>query len=264
MVLLAILLTAPGLLRVYWARRASNPVRRGVARARALGCFSCHGNLGSAGIKDPGGENVEVPAWSGIYMMYVKNDDDVRRFILEGSAHETQESEASSAHEHEHGHGEHKAAVEMPPFRDVLSGSDLEDLTSAFKVISGMVGPASDSAEEQGLGLARTWGCFSCHAPGGSGGAPNPGSLAGFIPGWYGPDFKDLVRNRGEFDAWVREGGTPRMRANRVARYFMSRQRIQMPRYSNFSPAELDQLWAYTSWLDRSGGGVRKDSERKP
>jgi hypothetical protein len=248
----------------YWERRASNPVRRGVARARDLGCFSCHGNLGVAGIKDPGGENLEVPAWSGIYMMYVDHEDDVRRFILEGSAHQKEGSAASSPEGHEHDGEKHEGVIAMPPFRDVLSGSDLQDLTSAFKVISGMSGPVSDSPEERGLGLARSWGCFSCHGPGGSGGLPNPGSLAGFIPGWYGPDFADLVRSREEFDSWVREGGTSRVRENAVARYFMTRQRIQMPVYSKFSSAELDELWAYARWLDRTGGGVRKESESHP
>jgi hypothetical protein len=260
-VLFAGLLAAPALLRAYWERRASNPVRRGVARARQLGCFSCHGNLGGSGLKDPRGENKEVPTWIGTYMMYVDNDNDIRRFILEGSHHEKEEGEpASEKHEHAEDHGE----IEMPPFKDALAGSDLEDLTSAFKVLSGMVGPASGTAEERGFGLARTWGCFSCHGPGGSGGLPNPGSLAGFIPGWYGADFADLVRNRGEFDAWVHDGGTPRVRGNPVARYYMTRQRIQMPAYSSFKTAELDDLWAYTRWLERSGGGVRKEPEAKP
>jgi cytochrome c553 len=261
-VLLATLLAAPALLRTYWERRASNPVRRGVARARQLGCFSCHGNLGASGVKDPGGENKEVPAWSGVYMMYVDNDNDIRRLILDGSHHEGEEEPDSQKHAEPE--KEHEGKIEMPPFRDALAGSDLEDLTSAFKVLSGMVAPASDTPEERGFGVARTWSCFACHGPGGSGGLPNPGSLAGFIPGWYGADFSDLVRDRGEFDSWVRDGGTPRVRGNPVARYFMTRQRIQMPAYSSFKTSELDDLWAYVRWLDRSGGGIRKAPEARP
>ena len=78
-----------------------------------------------------------------------------------------------------------------------------------------------------------------------------------FIPGWYGADFRDLVRGRAEFDSWIREGRIPRLQANPLARRFLRRQKISMPGYRELSDPDLDALWAYAEWLDRTGGGVR-------
>jgi len=245
-------LAGPALIRCYWASHASNPVRRGVHRARELGCFSCHGDLGRAGLKDPGAKDKAVPAWSGgVWMMYVENDDQIRRLILNGSARfEGEERESEEAKEE-------RRAIQMPPFREALRGHDLEDLTAAFHVLSEMTRPPSDSPAARGYALAKDWGCFACHGPGGSGGLPNPGSFTGFIPGWYGPDFKDMVRSRGEFDAWVRNGSIPRLVNNRVAAHFIHRQRLQMPPYAVLTGAERDDLWAYAGWLGRTNGGIR-------
>ena len=252
-VLLLLLLGGPWAVKTYWSVRSSNPVRRGVVRARELGCFSCHGDLGRGGIKDPGARDLEVPAWSGgMYMMYVKNDDDIRRYILDGSAPKVDSREGL-------GENPPEAAVPMPPFRTAQEGRDLEDLVAAYKILSGMSGPPADSAEERGYQAARNWGCFSCHGPGGSGGLSNPGSFTGFIPGWYGADFRDMVRGKEEFVSWIWEGAIPRLSRNPLAAYFMRRQRIQMPRYRGLEHDEVQDLWAYVQWLERSGGGVNTE-----
>ncbi|MCI0568610.1 MAG: cytochrome c [Acidobacteria bacterium] len=258
--ILVALVAGPWVFQIYWAHRSSNPVRRGVVRARELGCFSCHGNLGTAGLKDPGGDNLEVPAWNGgMSMMYVQNDSDIQRYILDGSIPKVASPDPSTA-----SGTPPKAEVAMPAFRSALRGSDLADLTAAFKVLAAMVSPPSGSPEERGFNQARTWGCFSCHGPNGSGGLPNPGSFAGFIPGWYGPDFHDTVRDRSEFDAWVREGRIARFESNPVAARFTARQRIQMPAYRRFSPGDLDDLWAYARWLEETDGGTRAGRDAKP
>lgn len=262
------LFAGPAAVRTYWTWRSSNPVRRGVARARQLGCFSCHGDLGTGGFKDPGRPNLETPAWDGgLYMMYVKNDDDIRRYILKGSVPAVPVSNPG-------GNGDgpsvdrvrepSTAAVVMPAFKDTIRGTDLEDLVTAYKYLAGMVRPSSDSDEQKGFDLARRWGCFACHGPGGSGGLPNPRSFTGFIPGWYGADFHDLVRDRREFDGWVQHGSIPRLTANPIAAIFMRRQRIKMPGYRDFTAVELDDLWAYVRWLERTGGGVENIGEANP
>jgi hypothetical protein len=184
-----------------------------------------------------------------MYMMYVKNDDDIRRFILHGSTPKVESRQAYPGLPP-------KAAISMPSYGGQLEGKDLEDLVAAYKVLSGMSGPAPDSAEERGFQAARTWGCFSCHGPGGSGGLPNPGSFTGFIPGWYGADFHDLVRGKEEFVSWIREGSIPRLDRNPLARYFIRRQRIDMPRYRSLESQALEDLWAYVRWLDSTGGGT--------
>lgn len=231
-----------------------------MARAAELGCFSCHGAQGSAGIPDPGSKDLTVPAWSGgLYMMYVKDDRDIQRYILKGSVPKVEPPENQPA-----GAPLPRAAVGMPAYRDALKGTDLRDLTAAYKVLSGMVSPPSGSAAEHGLALATQWKCFACHGPGGSGGFANPGSLTGFIPGWYGADFKDLVRDRAEFDSWVRHGTLQRLVDNRVASYFLARQKLGMPDYRDFTDADLDALWGYAQWLARTEGGTRTQEEAAP
>ena len=131
-----------------------------------------------------------------------------------------------------------------------------EDLVAAYKVLSGMSAPAEDSPAGRGYQTARTWGCFSCHGPGGSGGLPNPGSFTGFIPGWYGADFRDMVRGREEFTSWIRDGAIPRLTRNPLALYFMRRQRIRMPRYRSLQSDAVQDLWSYVRWLEDTGGGA--------
>jgi len=265
LLLLAALLAGPSLGRIYWARRSSNPVRRGVTRAREMGCYSCHGNLGTSGLKDPGAKSLEVPAWNGgLTMMYVENDGDIRKLIREGSVPEIESSESGPADQTAPSTAPQtpaRPAVSMPAFEHVLRESDLEDLVAAFKVLSDMSHPPAGGPEARGLELARSWGCFSCHGPAGSGGLPNPGSFTGFIPGWYGADYRDLVRGREEFNRWIRSGAIPRLTRNRLASYFILRQRIQMPAYRNLTPSQLDDLWAYARWLERTGGGVNAEQK---
>ncbi|MFQ5718213.1 MAG: c-type cytochrome [Acidobacteriota bacterium] len=248
--------SAPGLVRGWWAWHASNPVRRGVARAEQLGCFGCHGWQGAAGIADPGEYSRGVPAWSGDdWTIYVMDTRDVRDFILDGHTGDASSPDADQ---------ELAGTIRMPAYRDVLSGTDLEDLVAAFTVLSGMRRPVAGSAARRGLDLAVTWDCLACHGAAGSGGLPNPGSFTGFIPGWYGPDFSDLVRSRDEFETWIRQGSIPRLSGQAVARYFLARQRISMPPYPRFTSEQIDDLWSYAAWLDRTGGGVKAERSAKP
>jgi cytochrome c553 len=249
----AAVLLAPRLLNSFWSVRSTNPVRRGIVRAQELGCFTCHGHEGRSGIRDPGfDEDGEVPGWSGgVWMMYVESEQEIREFILDGISKRRAASFSALAELEQ-------AAIAMPAYRDELRGTDLDDLTAAFLVLSGMTGPEKDTPAGRGWRLARQWQCFSCHGPGGSGGLPNPGSFAGFIPGWYGADFDDLVQNRGEFDAWIREGSIQRLRDHPVASRYLESQRVQMPPYPAFTQEQLDELWAYTAWLRETNGGVEQ------
>lgn len=247
----AAVLLAPRLIGSFWEVRSSNPVRRGIARAQELGCFTCHGHQGRKGIRDPGSEDGEVPAWSGgVWMMYLEDEQEIREFILDGIS-ERRVASVTALQQLEN------AAIAMPAYREVLRGSDLDDLTAAFLVLSRMRGPAKNTPEERGWRLARHWQCLDCHGPGASGGTSNPGSFAGFIPGWYGSDFEDLVRDRVEFDAWIHDGKIERLASHPIASRFIESQRIQMPAYPDLTLEELDDLWAYAAWLGETGGGVR-------
>ena len=236
--------------RLVWKARSSNPVRRGTTLARELGCFSCHGDLGRSGIPDPSGAGRQVPGWSGgLWMMYAKDDAEIREFILDGVSRRRSESQTAQEERR-------AAAISMPAYRGVVGDRGVDDLAAAFQVLSGMKAPAEDTPENRGYQAATSRECFSCHGPGGSGGLPNPRSFTGFVPGWYGADFHDLVRDEAEFEAWVRTGSVPRLAANPVASSFMRRQRLRMPAYRNLGAEEVADLWAYVSWLDRTRGGL--------
>ncbi len=242
-------LLAPRAVRGYWSWRSSNPVRRGMQLASDLGCFHCHGQLGGEGLPDP--LSLEVPAWSGgVWMMYVDSDDEIREYILDGISQARARARGRGGGADEHG-------IKMPAYRDVIDARDLEDLVATFKVLAGMNLPPADSAARRGRQLAANWRCFACHGPAGAGGLPNPGSFAGFIPGWYGPDFDDLVRDRGEFDGWIRDGTIPRLADSALGSFFLKRQRVPMPAYPALTDAELDDLWAYVQWLAETGGGYQ-------
>src|SRR5262245_35839395 len=62
------------------------PAARGQRLATALGCFACHGPGGSGTTHNPGSEEGTVPAFTErTQMMYVKNADDLREYILDGA-----------------------------------------------------------------------------------------------------------------------------------------------------------------------------------
>ncbi len=251
--ILAVLVTtaSPWIVAGYWRVRSDNPIRRGLARAQELGCFTCHGDLGSSGIPIPGRDE-GVPQWDGsVWMMYVKSNADIRRYIVEGSPPRQDDGTGP------HIHGPERAAIPMPAYGDIVSEREIDDLVATFKVLAGMVAPERGTSAREGYDLARQWQCFSCHGPAGSGGLPNPGSFTGFVPGWYGADFRDLVRDRGEFNTWIRDGSIPRLSNHPVAGFFLRRQALPMPAYKDLTQEQLDDLWAYTKWLVATSGGHR-------
>jgi mono/diheme cytochrome c family protein len=53
----------------------------------------------------------------------------------------------------------------------------------------------ANKANARGADIAIEHDCFSCHGPLGAGGVPNPGAFKGYIPGFWGADFDELVQN---------------------------------------------------------------------
>src|SRR5262245_28015708 len=129
--------------RLYWRVKSANPVRRGVALARQLGCFACHGELGRQGIADPS-PGQSVPTWNGgTWMMYVREKDEVRQFILHGASERRAADPPTTA------------AIRMPAYSSFVDAGDADDLTAAFLVLSGMKRPDAGTPEARGLELAR-------------------------------------------------------------------------------------------------------------
>jgi len=232
--------------RAWWRYRESNPVRRGADLAARAGCFSCHGPRGTHGLPDPSlGE--EIPVWDGgVPMMYVGGAEEVREYIRDGVSKRRAESASAKA-------GREKAAIHMPAYREVLDDGEVDDLVAYFMAASRMES-IPDAAASRGRDLVTKHRCESCHGVGGSGGIPNPGSLTGYVPGWLGDEYAELVRNDGELRAWVLDGGIERFGRSRMAQHFLTRQRLEMPAYRDaLSDEGRAALAAYINWLRGPG-----------
>ncbi len=143
--------------------------------------------------------------------------------------------------------------LRMPAYGERLGDGEIADLVDFACAVEG-VGLSLEGEAAAGRELAREQGCDACHGVGGSGGVPNPGSLGGFIPGFLGGNFADLVRDEAEFREWVEEGTSSRLAANPFIRYFWRRQAIQMPAYrEELTDDEIGRLWSWVEEMRRSG-----------
>lgn len=229
-------------LRAYWWRRESNPVRRGAEIAARVGCLSCHGPHGTKGLPDPVTKD-EVPTWDGgMPMMYVHDVQEVREYVLDGVSKRRAANPKAAA-------DRQRAAIRMPGYRDVLAPREVDDVIAYFMAASQMA-PIADETVARGRSLVRHTRCEACHGLEGSGGVRNPGSLKGYVPGWLGPDFLELVRDDRELAQWILDGRVDRLLASRLARHFLSGQRLRMPPYrAAFTPEDTAAIVAYIRWL---------------
>ncbi len=286
-VVAAVVAAVAGVVALVLVRRPRlTPELRGRAVAVEMGCFACHGPAGTGGVPNPGSDEGEVPAWDGgNAMMYVKNEAEIREWILDGlparlarrqaerartsgggASHDEQDDatpEHDDADDHAdaddrgadgdaaggHRHDDHdEAALEMPAYRDVIGGRDLDDLVAYYRAVAAFDEPPEDAME--GYRVARRVGCFGCHGPGGLVGARNPRAFKGYIPPWRGADYRELVRDDAELEAWIRHGSIPRFERNPLARFFTGRQIIHMPAYDErLTDDEIDALMRYIRWL---------------
>ena len=235
-------LGAPAAMRAYWWRQESNPIRRGAEIAARSGCFSCHGPEGARGLPDPGNGQA-VPQWDGgVPMMYVNGEEEVREYILDGVSKRRAQSQSAAAERQ-------KAAIRMPPYRDVLRREEVDALV-AYYMATAQLDPVPDTEAAKGRDLVRHYRCESCHGVAGSGGVLNPGSYKGYVPGWLGADYPELVRGEPEMRQWILEGGIERFTNDRVARFFIDRQRLQMPAYKTaLTPEDAGAVGAYIRFL---------------
>jgi mono/diheme cytochrome c family protein len=216
---------------------------RGRKLAGELGCFNCHGPGGRGGVPNPGSRWDEVPSFrEGTPMMFVHDDDDIREYIRNGApaakrARESYRKEIDAQ------------AIRMPAFANWVDETQVDALVAFVRAASELLVP-EDEHVLRGAELARANGCFACHGEMGSGGHPNPGSFKGYIPGFVGTDFEELVRDENELRSWIAEGTIPRLRDDPFASFFLERQRIQMPAYGeHLQEDEIEALMAYVRWL---------------
>jgi mono/diheme cytochrome c family protein len=216
--------------------------------AMRMGCFSCHGPEGLGGFTNPGSDNDVVPALSGgEMMMWADTEQQVREWILYGNP--LDEDHMFERVGYAAGQGTDRAVV-MPAYEDYLSDGELELLIEYLRAISGLQFP-EDDLTQKGMELAHDLGCFRCHGPMGTGGVANPGALKGYVPGFFGEDYAELVLDETELRQWLNDGITERFRDNIAASATIAGQALKMPAYGEFlDEGEIDSLVALVEWLN--------------
>ena len=220
------------------------PAERGYQVAMNAGCFNCHGPNGTGGVKNPGSAYGEVPGFEGgTAMMWIKNEQELREYILNG-APARKLADPLYIEERE------AQLLVMPEYRSYLSQRQVDDLIVYLRAVSGLITP-TDELAAGGQELAYRYGCFNCHGPMGAGTSRNIGSFKGYIPGWWGHDFRELVHNDAELRAWIHDGEIERIRNHPIGRYFTQNQRVFMPAYHDVMPEkDLIALMRYVRWVN--------------
>lgn len=107
--------------------------------------------------------------------------------------------------------------------------------------------------------LAREYHCFQCHGDLGQGGFENAKSLKGYVPGYFGTDFKLLTANADPASVrrWLLHGMDTALLdppvTGRIAAFFFARQAVNMPSYKSLAPGEIDVLVSYVIAINRLG-----------
>ena len=107
--------------------------------------------------------------------------------------------------------------------------------------------------------LARQYHCFNCHGQLGQGGFKNAHSLKGYVPGYFGSDFRHLTGNADPQSVreWIMHGMDSAILekplSGRIAAFFFDRQAVGMPSYKSLEPLEIETLVNYVIALNQFG-----------
>ncbi len=246
---------APWLARRELWRRESNSILRGRLLAAEQGCVTCHWPWAQREIPNPGSRWGSAPLLAhGNARMYADDRAEIEEYIRFGAPRAWLDDPAAAARLD-------SQRLRMPAFQETLSNSEIGDLV-AFTSAVERVEPAGGEAAVEGRELAWKHGCLVCHGVEGSGGLANPGSLGGFVPGFLGGNFADMVRDEEEFREWIVDGTSSRLEGNALLRWFIRRQRISMPAYGeSVGDDEIETMW---QWVVAMRAASEAHSEAPP
>jgi cytochrome c553 len=241
-------LAAPQLTRWALQRRESNPILRGRLLTAEQGCVTCHWPWAQREIPNPGSRWASVPLLAhGNARMYAENRAEIEQFVRFGVPMSWFADPAAAERLD-------NQRVRMPAYNESLSDAEIADLVAFVAAVERVELPGDERATE-GRELAWEHGCLVCHGVEGSGGLANPGSLGGFVPGFLGANFADMVRDEAEFREWIRTGTSSRLESYPWIRFFLRRQRISMPAYGEtISDEEMGKMWR---WVVDMRAGAR-------
>jgi mono/diheme cytochrome c family protein len=232
--------------------RADNPVWKGMRLAHRNGCFACHSAPHNLEVTNPASPFETIPSFAGgNLMMYVDRPEEVKEWIRDGvTAKRKADPEAFEKYQAQ--------LIRMPAFGEVLAQREIDALAAYVLAADGYNTPPDEPAR-RGEEIARSH-CLGCHNVGGAGGLRNPGSPFGYVPAWWGADFRDLVKDDAELREWITTGSSRRVAGLPLAAWFWRRQRVSMPAYDQLPAEDVDALVAYIAWLGRTAGGTRPTS----
>jgi cytochrome c553 len=238
---------SPWAIRCVLEQRESNALLRGSHLAVENGCLGCHLPPGNREIPNARSQWGSVPRFGGgSASLYATSRREIEEFIRFGALRSWLEDPTIAA-------TLEAQLVRMPAYGERLSDAEIADLTAWVGAVEA-IELLGDEAAKLGRNLASKHGCVACHGVEGAGGIENPGSLGGFVPGFAGGNFTDLVRDEAEFRQWVETGTLERLGGSRFIRYFWTRQRLQMPAYEELlSEEEIGQLWAWVEAVRGTG-----------
>jgi len=216
--------------------------------AERAGCFGCHGEGGHGGVPNLGTADPRVPGFrGGVVMMYAESDQEIREWILDGAP-------VRLAADPDFVASRKSATLRMPAFRGKLTDGEIERLVLYVRATAALLAPPAGTPEARGYDVAYESGCFGCHGEGGMGGVGNLGSLKGYIPGFWGQDYRELVASEAELKEWIENGVIARLANDPVARTFVQGQVIAMPAFKGkLAPEKVADLMAYVTWVNRNG-----------
>ncbi len=232
-----------------------NPVLRGRVLAESQGCMSCHRPYRSVEIPNPGSRWGSVPRFAaGNVMMYADTRAEIEEFIRFGVPQ-------AWLDDFEVLERLGQQRLQMPAYGSTLSDRQIADLVAFACAVEGFE-PAGGEAVAPGRELVRKHGCLSCHGVEGAGGLPNPGSLGGFVPGFTGRNFLDLVRDEQEFREWLLDGTSSRLEENALVRFFWRRQKLSMPAYrGDLDDRQIAEIWR---WVQAVRAASSEETPRAP
>lgn len=259
-------------------RQEYSLVGRGKLLVTSSGCYACHGVSES----DPHANFRKTAdgAWKPKAIpTFWENGIDAADVLVDWITHGVPAEEAA-AHR--------KLFIQMPAYDKYLPSSDIESiaawiLSEGVRLSQAAADPASikvpaNEAELKALDadhlmavgdrVARRFACYQCHGELGQGGAQNPASLKGYIPGFFGRDFLALTENanREEIVYWIDHGRGRAIESGLlggIAKKYLSGQAIGMPGYKDqLSAMEKSTLVEYLLLLQREGPLSAKKLER--
>lgn len=232
--------------------------QRGYKLAREQGCFTCHGPNATKGVAQFEGNERHrtVPALNGDDMLEPESKDpaanerSIYQWIHDGLPETMRNDPREMA-------DQRTLLLRMRAYGRRLSESQIMDLVAFVKASYGLPPiPENQPDIQHGEDLTITLGCVQCHGPRGIGGEDNPRSFKGYIPGWQGSDFRELVHNDDDLVAWIKHGRVDWIMSNPVTNYFFRRQLVKMPEYDGkISDADIRALVAYMHWLQQNPSG---------